>query len=695
MSTTSTLFEKDTIREQLSDGYWIDSFDVNGNGRKDIIAYGLNTGVVRWYENPNQEERSGDWKERTIAQVHQPVGMSHGDINGNGIEDMVICCEYGDTMVTINEEGGLIFWLENPRNVDGVWKKRYIGRATGMHRLCLGYFTQTTKLELLALPIVGKQHNTHSDLQVKLFQQPDDLEDAFEWKETLITDTFFHVIHDVAIRKFRMNRGDERDSAILASQEGVTWLYYDGEWNWKVLFEGVPKTSEGGYWGCHDLDVGRIGDDPFAYIVAAGPFHGNVLMLYVRTSGDMGTLENSTWKEYTLAIYGNNEAPLRDGNGPIHYTICADMDGDGNDEFLVALRDKGVKYFKIDDLMNGKLTCKHASDTSAARITVADFNGDRRLDFATIGYAVAGYYEADKVELAVFYNKDCTTAPTAGITFSLKEEDSTEVKVDITPDATLFQEAKLLSIFHFTFSVVHLPANVSFPGDCSTLQDGSMVKVLSGKLMMKIDKIGSTVFLDNTIEPLGTRNMRVNSYDRKVHAVRDTIFLLIVPDFNPAVQDFPLIESAEEVNKSIRSLVSVNDKEIPFQFSAYNNFWNMSGFSIRLLNQYIAHLQFWLADRGINCGFHDHDHPEKRGDKAFCEIHGALINGTGNGGMYRSRKGVGVKTEGREDCDQIIVPSGYEHGPLWNADSSGRAVWREEGSISYPYHAWIAGKGDL
>jgi hypothetical protein len=438
MNTPAALdFNTINVRD-VQDGYWIESFDVNANGKSDLIAYGLNTGDIKWFENPGASKVADGsaWKEHHIPKLRQPVGMAHGQIAATepGVcpfEDLVFTSEYGETMDEINEDGGLIYWFENPRGRgDAWWIKRYIGRAAGMHRLAVEYFTQTEHLEVLALPVVGKAHDTHSVVTVKLFQQPANVMDAPEWNETVIDSTSFHVIHDVAVVKQRVGRGDMRDSALLASQEGITLLAYGAAgWRTERLFDGVPKTSEGGYWGCQNVAVGRIGDDPFGYIARSGPFHGNVMYILTKEYGEFGTLEDCTWKPRTLAVFGNNGAPARNAEGAIHHIAAADMDNDGEDECLVALRDEGVRYFKISDLDAGTVEWRRASQASAARVAVADFSGDGRLDFATIAYGVQGYYVANKLTLNLHLNNSTASVPAEVIRRTLRNGSEVQVCV--------------------------------------------------------------------------------------------------------------------------------------------------------------------------------------------------------------------------------------------------------------------------
>lgn len=394
-------FERQLIEDHRKDGYWIEAFDINNDSKPDILGYGLNAGEVCWFKNP-------DWEKTLITTLPGPVGMHHADINGNGLLDVVICYQYGKTMVECDPEGGKIIWLENPGTTDGEWKKHYIGRATAMHRLKVGHFTQNEKWEVLALPIVGRPHDVHSEVPVMLFTQPDDVNNATEWQSTLIDGSYYHVIHGVAVKKFAPD--SDLDSVLLASEEGVTWLYYDPkdqQWHKELIGTGeLTQVYKTGFKGSGDVDAGKVGNDSFAYIATVEPFHGNTVAVYYKDSDSDNSLTGTSWKRVVLDVYDN---PNVLGEGPCHFVVCADFDNDGDDEFIVALRGpmpwQGVFYYKAIDVKNGVFAKWRVSSDSAARIAVADFNGDGRLDFATVGYWVEGYYCTDNPQILLFENK--------------------------------------------------------------------------------------------------------------------------------------------------------------------------------------------------------------------------------------------------------------------------------------------------
>jgi hypothetical protein len=438
-------FERQLVEDKRDDGYWIEAFDIDDDSKIDIVGYGLGVGEVNWYQNPS-------WHKRTIAKYLGPVGMHHGDINQDGNLDIIICYQYGQTMVNADPTGGKIDWLENPGDPDGEWKRHYIGRATSMHRLKVGYFTQEAKLEVLALPIVGRPNDVHSIVPVKLFTQPEDLENATQWHEHIIDQGNYHVIHGVSIKKYHQLFGIKPninlDSALIASEEGITWLYYDPQekqWHRKLIGTGeVTQASKTGFKGSGNVDLGKIGDDKSAYIPTVEPFHGNTVAVYYKDKKSQPSPGwDYSWQRLVLDVY-DNPNPL--GEGPGHFVICADFDGDGDDEFLVALRGpepwQGVYYYKVIDLEKGAFVKWRVSSDSAARIAVADFNGDGRLDFATIGYSVAGYYTADNPLIAIFYNR---FAPVSELTIKEINMNATQL-AQITTDPACKAVVEFLSV---------------------------------------------------------------------------------------------------------------------------------------------------------------------------------------------------------------------------------------------------------
>jgi hypothetical protein len=202
-----------TLEEKSSDGYWISAVDVNGDGKLDLITSGLAEGKVVWYENPT-------WKKRLIAEFPGPVALDYGKIAGSGLNDLVLCHDFGGCVFNCGPNDGKISWLENPGTYeDGKpWKVRPVGDLIATHRIKLGHFTQNKKQEMFAIPVVGCQPYGKGVLEpvaLTIFDVPDDVFTNEPWQSRLIDNEKFVLVHDVIRDKFPGHDGELLDSLLI------------------------------------------------------------------------------------------------------------------------------------------------------------------------------------------------------------------------------------------------------------------------------------------------------------------------------------------------------------------------------------------------------------------------------------------------------------------------------------------------
>ncbi|KAK7413087.1 hypothetical protein QQX98_008035 [Neonectria punicea] len=662
-------FSDSIIDDKRTDGYWVETFKFDKDDSvPGIITSGIDSGNVEYIENPIAAARVADknatadvtqpWKKHLVAHIDGPVAICGWDLTGNGLTDLIITHNYGPSLLEADQEGGWISWLENPGRDNlhkGEWKRRTIGRWPAMHRIKLGHFTQK-------------------------FEGPNGL-----------------------------------DSLLVASREGTTWLHYeDGKWKRDLIGIGEPQEARqsltstapgsGDYFGTGCVDAGKIGDDPCAYIATLDPFNGTSACVYTKSGKSM---KGSTWTRHVLDVYGTPSQKAKYGEGPGCHLVCGDFDGDGDDEFLLALfgpvdRDendnpsKGIFYYKAIDIEKGLFAKWRIAGESTARIALGNFGGTDKLDVVSIGYNVKNYYEEPEPLTTLHLNKTAAAAEaaTAAAIVPSVWEDEGMVYLANPQDVKKSTRLALIDIANYALSVEVHPPNGKIQ-----LQPGHGIKVLYGTIRDH----------ESVRRPLGGAPfpsvVSVTSSDTTLTAdeKKGAIVLRLDPIDEPGEW-----AKAEDVPVTTRMYTSRVGLQLPpLEYKKVDSLWwgggfpgvdfyNLTGFHFRFVDDKteIAHLQFWTAGTNVDCGVHNHS------TDIFQEIHICLSNGTFNGGMSKLTETANVLTangatgNGDEQSFQhVTVPRLHEHGGLWYRDSYGNAIRGKDNIVSYPYHKWQAGGG--
>jgi len=152
------------------------ALDVNRDGRMDIVSSGwMRLKGAFWYENPGPEGVKGGvkWKARRIHSAENMEGVIHGDINGDGHDD-ILCNHWapvkGQGMTWIESIGRAPWLVEHVIGTEGEYHGNGLGDINGDGRVDI--VTPVGWYEAPPDPAKGKWA-FHADYSVHRVGRPD------------------------------------------------------------------------------------------------------------------------------------------------------------------------------------------------------------------------------------------------------------------------------------------------------------------------------------------------------------------------------------------------------------------------------------------------------------------------------------------------------------------------------------------
>jgi hypothetical protein len=367
-------FRAQEIETGLKVGYAVLLTDLNADGKKDILV--VDTTRVVWYENPS-------WKRRSILEGQTKpdnVCIDAHDIDGDGQLDLALGADWKGTNVKAE---GTLQWLKRGPTLDDPWTLHPIGAEPTLHRIRFADLDGSGRPALIVVPLVGRnssaKNNWMDGSPVRLLAYRIPKDPARDRWVPEILDESLHVVHNFIPVPSPAGKGLD---ILTASYEGVNRLTREssGKWTLQQLGEGNQANPKGRR-GASEIKQGRL-KNGLLYIATIEPWHGDQVVVYTPPAPGSPKL----WQRHVL------DEKLRWG----HAVWCADLDGDGDEELIIGVRDNlsdtpqercGVRVYKALDGTGTRWGRRVVEDGGVAveDLAAADLDNDGRIDLVAVG----------------------------------------------------------------------------------------------------------------------------------------------------------------------------------------------------------------------------------------------------------------------------------------------------------------------